>query len=104
MWPHGAAVSGNSQIRNMPPGALRYCVSWCGRSAAKLPYRLSDTRRPGARAILPNDEDGHPNPMLGADAPLDCVVVGGGPAGLTAAIFLARFGRRFVLVDSDNSR
>src|SRR5687767_441593 len=42
--------------------------------------------------------------MLGADAPLDCIVVGGGPAGLTAAIFLARFGRRFVVVDSDNSR
>jgi thioredoxin reductase (NADPH) len=42
--------------------------------------------------------------MFGADAPLDCIVVGGGPAGLTAAIFLARFGRRFVLIDSDNSR
>jgi thioredoxin reductase (NADPH) len=42
--------------------------------------------------------------MHGTDPPLDCIVVGGGPAGLTAAIFLARFGRRFVLVDADNSR
>ncbi|TNC74958.1 NAD(P)/FAD-dependent oxidoreductase [Rubellimicrobium roseum] len=39
-----------------------------------------------------------------AEAPLDCVIVGGGPAGLTAAIFLARFGRRFALVDGGESR
>jgi thioredoxin reductase (NADPH) len=37
-------------------------------------------------------------------APLDCIVVGGGPAGLTAAIYLARFRRRFVLIDAGQSR
>jgi thioredoxin reductase (NADPH) len=35
---------------------------------------------------------------------LDCIVIGGGPGGLTAAIYLARFRRRFALVDGGQSR
>jgi thioredoxin reductase (NADPH) len=35
---------------------------------------------------------------------IDCLIIGGGPAGLTAAIYLARFRRSIVLVDSGSSR
>ncbi len=40
----------------------------------------------------------------GNDGRLDCLVVGAGPAGLTAATYLARFHRRFVVVDGGHSR
>ncbi|TIX46521.1 MAG: NAD(P)/FAD-dependent oxidoreductase [Mesorhizobium sp.] len=34
----------------------------------------------------------------------DCLIVGGGPAGLTAATYLGRFRRRVIVVDADESR
>ena len=36
--------------------------------------------------------------------PLDCLIVGAGPAGLTGALYLARFKRRFLVVDAGDPR
>lgn len=38
------------------------------------------------------------------DTPLDCLIVGGGPAGLTAAIYLARFLLKVRVIDGGESR
>lgn len=39
-----------------------------------------------------------------SDSPFDCIVLGGGPGGMTAAIYLARMNRKILLVDSGRSR
>ena len=38
------------------------------------------------------------------EQPIDCLIVGGGPAGLTAAIYLARFHLDILVVDGGKSR
>lgn len=39
-----------------------------------------------------------------SDEIADCIIVGGGPAGLSAAIYLARFLRRCVVIDAGQTR
>ena len=41
---------------------------------------------------------------MNGDKPLDCLVIGGGPAGLTAAIYLARFHLDILVIDGGKSR
>ncbi len=45
-----------------------------------------------------------PGIAVGMDKPLDCLVIGGGPAGLTAAIYLARYHLDILVVDGGKSR
>lgn len=43
-------------------------------------------------------------PASDLDSCLDCFVIGAGPAGLAAALYLARFKRRFLIVDAGDPR
>lgn len=47
---------------------------------------------------------GHEHDDNHSSADVDCLIIGGGPAGLTAALYLARFNRQVLLVDAGCSR
>src|SRR5690606_15771965 len=74
-------------------------------------WMLPDEKRSrGGTRILPRKmPDGrvlaeHSGRGAMREQPFDCLVVGGGPGGLTAAIYLARYRRRFLVIDAGESR
>ena len=66
----------------------------------------------GGNDVNGNDVDGPEKAGAGqsgadvrtGDDAADCLIVGGGPAGLTAAIYLGRFHRSAIVVDADEGR
>lgn len=44
------------------------------------------------------------SPAMELEAPLDCVVIGAGPAGLVAGMYLRRFHRRIAVLDAGDAR
>jgi thioredoxin reductase (NADPH) len=42
--------------------------------------------------------------VANSDEHCDCLIIGGGPAGLTAAIYLARYRRKVLVIDDGHSR
>jgi thioredoxin reductase (NADPH) len=68
--------------------------------------RIVEALGEGARPVSPGAAPLPSIAPVSADrgSRYDCCILGGGPAGLTAAIFLARFRRRALLVDAGESR
>jgi thioredoxin reductase (NADPH) len=77
------------------------------RGNARIAEVFSPSRMSGATAARRNGRRRgtfpDKRPKLGL-LMLDCLIIGGGPAGLTAAIYLARYRRAAVLVDDGGSR
>ncbi|MBX9775748.1 MAG: NAD(P)/FAD-dependent oxidoreductase [Xanthobacteraceae bacterium] len=66
------------------------------------------TAEPGGAATYVRQQDASQRGVVatvaGENGIVDCLVIGGGPAGLTAATYLARYRRSVLLIDDGRSR
>ena len=65
------------------------------------------SKRGRTHFLSPANESSGPHSRLmrfSAIEIFDCLIIGGGPAGLTAAVYLARYRRRIILFDGGDSR
>jgi thioredoxin reductase (NADPH) len=69
-----------------------------------VPPRAEPRPRMTNAPIARRGDPSHRSRTDGAPALLDCLIIGAGPAGLTAAIYLRRFHRRVLVVDAGRSR
>ncbi len=58
----------------------------------------------GVRTHVRKTQVYRPKTKTSMNDPIDCIIVGGGPAGLTAALYLARFRRSTIVIDDGHSR
>ena len=95
--------------------AIRQSRSVCETSKRRHAHHNADLRRrairikgnPGFMTVTARPDLTGTRLTLGrymGDAILDCLVVGGGPAGLTAAIYLSRYHLDILVVDGGKSR
>src|SRR3954449_10868493 len=122
-----ATTSGRSTIPAPPPAGVSSTLR-CLSVAKSRMFRVSSDQMPSSSARPARLAPSGPGNMSGykvrtvarkviaepplsqsigrrmGDEILDCLIVGGGPAGLTAAIYLARFHLDILVVDGGKSR
>jgi protoporphyrinogen oxidase/predicted dehydrogenase len=70
---------------------------------ARSPEGIEDALRTRLHAVDLHDTQAEPTPSRGSDASIGTAILGGGPAGLTAAYVLSRRGRPGAVFEGDGS-
>jgi thioredoxin reductase (NADPH) len=96
-------ASGRSKQTNEPARFFSRDIEDTDIQGVTIP---AQPNHPSAAGDHEGNRSGNPNGHGGnrGNGCLDCLIIGGGPAGLTAAVYLARFRRKVIVVDSGCSR